>query len=161
MHSKEVILKKLSNYTPLKYNQFYWWRNWGPKNKPLFNSRPLLDRIKNGDFDFSIYYWQALYFELEARELVQESIGAQGANPKLALAIERKKRLWQDFERDEPQKLQTLQKEFLREFKMTREEYYEQIEDFSGDLEEFYYRCEQLFDKKPRSKRGRPKKYSI
>ena len=49
MHSKEVILKKLSNYTPLKYNQFYWWRNWGPKNKPLFNSRPLLDRIKNGD----------------------------------------------------------------------------------------------------------------
>ena len=161
MHSKEVILKKLSHYTPLKYNQFYWWRKWGPQNKPLFSSRPLLDKIKNGDFDFSLYFWQALYAVLEANELVKESIGAQGANPKLALAIERKKRLWQDFERDEPQKLQTLKKEFLKEFKMTREEYYDQIEDFSGDLEEFYYRCEQLFDKKPRSKRGRPKKYSI
>ena len=148
MHSKEVIVKKLSQFTPLKYNQFYWWRKWGPQNKPLFSSRPLLDKIKNGDFDFSLYFWQALYAELEAKELVRESIGAQGANPKLALAIERKK-------------LQTLQKEFLKEFKMTREEYYEQIEFFGGDLEEFYYRCEQLFDKKPRSKRGRPKKYSI
>jgi hypothetical protein len=39
----------------------------GPKKQTLFNSRPLLDRIKNGDFDFSIYFWQALYFELEAK----------------------------------------------------------------------------------------------
>jgi hypothetical protein len=44
---------------------------------------------------------------------------------------------------------------------MTLEEYYDQIEDFGGDLEEFYYRCEQLFDKKSRSRRGRPKKYNI
>jgi len=92
MHSKEVIVKKLSQLTPLKYNQFYWWRKWGPKNTPLFSSRPLLDKIKNGDFDFSLYFWQALYSELEAKELVRESIGARGADPKLALTLERKKR---------------------------------------------------------------------
>ncbi len=36
-----------------------WWRTHCDKTEPLSKRVPLRDRIVNGDFDFSSYYWQA------------------------------------------------------------------------------------------------------
>jgi hypothetical protein len=56
MHSIEVIEKKLSQCQKLNYNQFFWWKRWTSKNKPLDKYAPLWDKILNGDYDFSHYF---------------------------------------------------------------------------------------------------------
>ena len=58
-HSEEVVNAKLSQYQKLNYNRFMWWRTHCDKTEPLSKRVPLRDRIVNGDFDFSSYYWQA------------------------------------------------------------------------------------------------------
>ena len=35
------------------YNKFQWWMNGQKRKKPLGKNAPLLDKIKNGDFDYS------------------------------------------------------------------------------------------------------------
>ena len=35
------------------YNKFQWWMNGQSRKKPLSKNVPLLDKIKNGDFDYS------------------------------------------------------------------------------------------------------------
>jgi len=35
------------------YNKFQWWMNGQSRKKPLSKNAPLLDKIKNGDFDYS------------------------------------------------------------------------------------------------------------
>ena len=66
----------------------------------------------------------------------------------------------EDFEKDEAAKLDTLQKGFLREFVMTKDEYEEHIINFNGTTEEFYMYCLKTFDRSGRSieRRGRPPK---
>ena len=58
IQSREFIEEKLSHLSPIKYNRFQWWRNYDSKSE-LTKYHPLLQRIRNGDFDFSHYYWQA------------------------------------------------------------------------------------------------------
>jgi len=57
----ELIEKKLSKLQKLNYNQFFWWRRWTRKGKPLHKYSPLADKIKNGDYDDSPYRWQINY----------------------------------------------------------------------------------------------------
>ena len=49
----EVIEEKLSYLQKLNYNRFFWWRRWTRKGKPLHKYSPLMDKIKNGDYDDS------------------------------------------------------------------------------------------------------------
>ena len=51
----ELIEEKLSQLQKLNYNQFFWWRRWNRKGKPLHKYSPLIDKIKNGDYDDSPY----------------------------------------------------------------------------------------------------------
>ena len=68
--------------------------------------------------------------------------------------------MWEDFEKDESDKLRTIEKEFLKTFKITKEEYYSELENFDGTLEEFYINCKSKFGiyQQVKSKRGRPPK---
>ena len=61
MHSIEVIEKNLSKLQKLNYNQFFWWRRWTRKGKPLHEYSPLIDKIENGDYNDSPYRWQIYY----------------------------------------------------------------------------------------------------
>jgi hypothetical protein len=72
--------------------------------------------------------------------------------------LSRRKRLIEDFEKTESQLLIDLQKNFQKEFVMSKEEYYIHIENFDGTIEDFYYYCLKTFDKKKQERRGRPKK---
>jgi hypothetical protein len=42
-------------------NMFYWWRRY-PIHKPLHKNKPIDDKIKNGDFDYSPY-WEQIQYE--------------------------------------------------------------------------------------------------
>lgn len=157
----KIIKKEISKLKPLNYNQFRWWRRFDSKNQPLPHKSKLIDRIKNGDFDFSHYFWQAQLCELEINEKLIEYKGdIQKLIEKNGVDLARRKRLWEDFNKIENETLQSLKNEFLREFVMSSEEYDDHIIKFGGTLEEFYVYCLKTFDKsgKPVERRGRPPK---
>lgn len=157
--SREHVEKELSKLQKLNYNQFFWWRRWANRNKLLPKNAPLWDRILNGDFQYSHYRLQAMYCEYEMNDKFAKAIDPSHWVEMTRLDRQRRKRLLDDFDKDENEKLRTLQKEFLKEFKMDRDDYLREVEEFGGDLKEFYLHCEQRYGKQIRLKRrGRPPK---
>ena len=158
--NESLIHKEIKKLKPLNYNKFMWWRRYTSKNQPLPTKSTFLERIKNGDYEFSHYYWQWKLTELELNDLY---IKYKGDIQKLlennGVDLSRRKRLIEDFEKTESQLLIDLQKNFQKEFVMSKEEYYIHIENFDGTIEDFYYYCLKTFDKRKQERRGRPKKY--
>jgi len=52
VENEEFVLKEIDKLQPLNYNRFRWWRRFTQKNQPLHNTSSLLDKIKNGDYEF-------------------------------------------------------------------------------------------------------------
>ena len=122
----DVVHREISKLKPLNYNQFRWWRRFDSKTQPLPRGAKFLNRIKNGEFEFSHYYWQWKLTELELNDLYKKYKG--DIRPILMehpVDLARRKRLIEDFEKDENARLESLQKGFLNEFVMTKEEYLE------------------------------------
>jgi len=158
--NEKLVIKEISKLQPLNYNQFRWWRRFDTKNKPLPAKSPFLERIKNGEYEFSHFYWQLKYCEMELNGLYEKYNGdIQKLLENNQVDLARRKRLIEDFERDEPQKLEDIKKGFMREFVMSKEEYDSHMEEFDGTIEDFYIYCLKTFDKKKQERRGRPKKY--
>ena len=159
--NEDLVLQEISKLRPLNYNRFMWWRRFDQKKRPLENKAPLLDKIKNGDLEFSHYYWQAQYTEMEMNEKRNECIDDQHWIEQTRVDKQRRRRLYDDFEKDETEKLATLRKQFSKEFRMTKEDYDDEILEFGGTLLELYRHCEIKYGKKIKitSKRGRPRKY--
>lgn len=158
---KETVLDKISQLQPLNYNQFRWWRRFDTPNKPLHKYSDLLRKIRNGDYDFSHYYWQARYAEIEINELHHETYpDAVLFNEKNAMNGARRKRLWDDFEKDEKERMTNLTKDFYHTFKMSREQIKKEMEEFGGTLEDFYHYCDKQFGTRQEKlqTRGRPRK---
>jgi len=70
--NEKVVLKEIKKLQPLNYNQFRWWRRFDSPNKSLHKNTDLLRKIQNGDFDFSHFFWQAKYTELEINKIYDE-----------------------------------------------------------------------------------------
>lgn len=162
--SREKLLKEFSKLQKINYNQFRWWRSYQSKNKPLDKRIPLRDRILNGDFDFSHYWYQAAWVEHDLNDLEIECKGDVGLFvEKGAVLRARRKRLLEDFERDEKEKLEGLYNEFPKYFKISKDQVKEEMLKFSGSLIDFYYYIDDkykiIFASYPlKRKRGRPKK---
>jgi hypothetical protein len=157
----KLVHREIKKLQPLNYNKFMWWRRFNTKTQPLPRGAKFLDRIKNGEYEFSHYYWQWKLTELEINDLC---IKYKGDIQKLlennAVDLARRKRLIDDFEKDENARLKALKDGFMREFVMTREEFEEHTIEFGGTTEEFYFYCLKIFDRsgKQMERRGRPKK---
>ena len=143
--NEDLVLEEVSKLRPLKYNKFQWWRRFAAPNKPLEDKAPLIDKIKNGDLEFSNYFWQALYTELELNAKRGEIKDSMEWIETTQVDRARRKRLWEDFEKDEAKKLEYIKKQFVKIFKMTPEDYEEQLSKATGTLEDLYYTCESLF----------------
>lgn len=159
-HPQEIVEQKLSELRPLNYNQFRWWRRWDSKRASLPNKASLLDKIQNGDLDFSHYFWQAQYTEIEMNQKYTKAKDYRDYLDNVQLDKARRKRLWEDFIKDEDEKLEYIAKQFQKLFFITEKEYQKEIEEFDGTLEEFYHHCQTLYNKRPqpKSRRGRPPK---
>jgi hypothetical protein len=162
MHPIKVIEKNLSKLQKLKYNQFLWWRRWSAKNKPLHKDSLLLDKINNGDYNFSPYFWQIQYCEWE---IEQKRLKYPGDHERFCeesvMDFQRRKRLSEDHEKYEKENLTLLKKDFVKTFRMTEEDFDKDVIEFDGSVKDFYIYCEHKFRKynipetiKPR--RGRP-----
>lgn len=163
IENPELVLREIAKLQPLNYNQFRWWRRFDQPNRPLHKNSSLLDKIKNGDLEFSHYWWQAKYTEIEMNEKYKNCLDHQDFLEKTQVDKARRKRLWEDFEKDENEKLQYIKKEFTKEFYMTEDDYERELSEFDDTLEQFYYHCQIQYKKRLRikSKRGRPKKQKI
>jgi hypothetical protein len=133
--NEDLVLQEISKLRPLNYNRFMWWRRFDQKKRPLDNKAPLLDKIKNGDLEFSHYYWQAQYTEMEMNEKRNECIDDQHWIEQTRVDKQRRRRLYEDFEKDEAGKLETLRKQFPKEFRMTKEDYENEVIEFGGSLD--------------------------
>jgi len=164
INNPKLVKKEISKLQPLNYNQFRWWRRYDSKTKPLPKGATFLQRIQNGEYEFSHYYWQALYCEMEINDkYIECKKDVRMLLEKYGVDLARRKRLWEDFNKIEVELLQNLKKGFLREFIMTPQEYEDHISNFDGTTEEFYMYCLKTFDKsgKSQERRGRPPKNPI
>jgi hypothetical protein len=158
---EKTIVREIKKLKPIPHNRFFWWRRFDKKSKPLDNKSLLLHKIQNGDFDFSQYFWQAKFSELEINTKLQEYRGdIQILIEKNSVDLARRKRLWEDFEKEEFNLLTSLKKSFLNEFIITETEYDYESSNYDGTLEEFYLFISRKYpiNKNPKGKRGRPKK---
>lgn len=155
-HSEQRIKSEISKLKPIKYNQFRWWRRWDNPRPPLGSNKPLLDRIKNGDFDFSNYYWQSQYCVLEMEHKKTTSLDNLRWIDDTEIDRARYRKLIADFDRDEKDRLADLKKSFMQCFHMSEEDYYSQIEGFDGGIEDFYHHISTKFFRK-QSKKTRTK----
>ena len=148
IHSVEWLEKYLkTNYYKKKYDRFMWWRSYTPRENPLPNNHPLRDRILNGDFDMGPFTFE---IELTQHRMNEKFIQCKGYEDTYREAIQldkaRIKRLKEDRDKDEQKKLETLKRDFLREFKMTKKQYNREIAAYRGpDLINFYYRMQDKY----------------
>jgi hypothetical protein len=164
---RKQVENQLSQYQKINYNQFRWWRMYQPKNKPLDNRKPLRDRILNGDFDFSCYKAQIYWCEYQLNDVHKECYpDLQKYLEKTSVLRARRKRLIEDFEKDEKDRLESLIKEFTRYFRCNREQVEKEMLNCSGSLIDLYYIIEEKYKVIPVSyasmrRRGRPSTKSL
>ena len=162
--SRSRLQKEFSKLQKLNYNQFRWWRMYDVKVKPLDKRKPLRDRILNGDYDFSHFWYQAAWIEHDLNDLEIECNGDSGLFiEKGAVLRARRKRLLEDFEKDEFDKLSSLYNEFPKYFRINKEQVKEEMVNFSGSLIDFYYHIDDKYkilhiSYEQIKKRGRPRK---
>ena len=162
-HPEEVVAKEISKLQPLNYNQFMWWRSHTDKIKPLGKRYPLKDRILNGDFEFSSFYWQAQLAAINAKaKLDLDKDDHQTQYEKVAVDVARYRRLLADYEKEESTRLKELVDAFTKAYRITEEGLLDKLSDWTGDILSFYEHMEEFAYKLPaevrKNKRGRPKK---
>ena len=141
------VRDKISSFTPTRYNQFYWWRRFKMR-ETLHPYKPLYDKIKNGDYEVSDYFYQAKY-ELELMEEKLSSIkNPEDRHEQRGLWMERYRRLMNDYEKDEVNIMKNLIKDFKTTFRVTEEELYSYMEECDGDLTCLYNIVKQDYIKK-------------
>jgi len=165
-HSRDVVEQNLARYQPLNYNRFMWWRSHTDGIKPLSKRVTLKERIVNGDYNESSYYMQAQLALHNAKDKVDLNIHNYSDQLDiLAMDLTRYKRLMEDFNREDNERLESLYDAFTSTFKMTRTEFINEICDWPNDLLSYYKFCMEFKYTTPyanrKSKRGRPRKNPI
>jgi hypothetical protein len=140
-HPIEFIEKQLSTLKPIKYNRFRWWRRWENAFSSLPKSSSLLQKIRNGDLDFSHYFWQIQYCEHEINEKSKACQDPYKWEEITSVDRLRRRKLIEEFEKDESEKLQTIKTSFTKKFGLSEIDYYLELENFDGTLEQFYFHC--------------------
>jgi hypothetical protein len=107
------------------YNPFKWWTKGRP-NKPLKADAPFLLKIRNGDFDYSYMFNEAVQMRATAENAYNDAYKNYGGTDEknrneVALEAGRMKRLKSiklelEAHKDENMILWRLQKEFTKEF---------------------------------------------
>lgn len=160
--SRKFIEKRLnSSYQKINYNRFRWWRWYQDRNAPLSYKADFRDKIFNGDFDPSCYQLQAWLCEHMLNDMAESSSDGQldHTNNEVQLMKARRKRLLEDYEKDESSKMESLWSHFTKHFNIDKKQAIEEAIECSGEIIDLYYIIEEKYKKQIKSsRRGRPKK---
>ena len=129
---------RISTFRKNTYNRFYWWRRFQPRQS-LHPYRRLDERISNGDFEVSDYHWQALWENELEKQAVSEEHSVDKQHEIRCMFGERRRRLNNDYEKDEQKILDEMYKAFRVELRMSKDEVEDEMLNFDGTLSEFYY----------------------
>jgi D-mannonate dehydratase len=158
---EELVDQELTKLKPLNYNKFMWWRTHAQKGVSLGKRAPLFDRINNGDFDFSCYYWQAQSAAIQARKKLDLDVDDyQSQYEKTMVDVARYRRLLADYHKEEAERIKELIDAFTQSFVIDREHLIDSLSNWSNDLTSFYEFINEFYLAKPAElrKRGRPSK---
>ena len=129
---------RISTFRKNTYNRFYWWRRFQPR-ETLHKYRRLNERIPNGDFEVSDYHWQVLWENELEKEAIDGECSVDKQHEIRCMFGERRRRLSNDYEKDEQKILDEMYKAFRVELRMSKDEVEEEMINFDGTLSEFYY----------------------
>jgi hypothetical protein len=129
---------RIATFRKQSYNRFYWWRRFQPR-QTLHHYRRLDERIPNGDFEVSDYHWQVLWENELEKEAISNESSVDKQHEIRCMFGERRRRLNNDYEKDEQKILDEMYKAFKTELRMTREQVDDEMLNFDGTLSEFYY----------------------
>ena len=141
--SREFLEQKLSKLQKKTYNQFVWWRRY-QQRQPLHDRRTLHDKIANGDYEPSDYYYQAEHENYLLEDAVEGFKTYEEKLDKISLFRARYKKLHEDFLKEEAEIMRNMKKDFWREFRIKGEELDKIMEGFDGTMMDLYNHCVQL-----------------
>ena len=133
-----TLQERIDQYEKQNYNKFYWWRRFKSRDT-LHKYQPLEAKIKNGDYETSDYHWWILWENELEKKAISEISEPDRQHETRCLFGERRRRLMNDFEKDEAKILEAMYKDFKVELRMSQEEVETEMLDFEGTLAEFYY----------------------
>lgn len=126
---------------------FYWWRRFRT-HKCLPYKASLLNKIRNGDFEYPNYFqqaeWELVWMEDEQKEFITSYKGREPKQDRLYLEIElrarkRYNKLFEDGMKTEYERISDLTKKLCKEFKIGREEVQNIMEQFGDTTEKLYF----------------------
>jgi hypothetical protein len=129
---------RIATFRKNTYNKFWWWRRFQPR-QTLHKYNRLSERIPNGDFEVSDYYWQLKYEDVLEQEAIANELNPDKKHEIRCMFGERRRRLTKDYEADEAKILDEMYKAFKNELGMKRDEVDDEMLNFDGTLAEFYY----------------------
>ena len=157
--NKEEVMEELSNYKKLNYNQFRWWRMYDYPRKPLSVKRDIKDRIRNGDFERSVYAPQIWLVEHQLNDLFSACKDIDEYREKASIHLSRRMKLQEDLHIDETARLLAFTNSMINMFEIDKEEVFKEAEKCEGEIVDLYFQIAQKYKRRKNVKgRGRPKK---
>ena len=132
-----------------KRTPFYWWRRF-KSHKSLPYKASLIDKIRNGDFEYPILFehadWELQWMEQDKRAFVKEYKGNDYIQDSLYHDIERRYRkrynlLIEDGDKVERDRMQRLKEALSKKFDINKELINKWMETFDGTTEQLYDYC--------------------
>lgn len=134
---REKIEEKISYLANKKYNRFQWWRRYHDIQE-LDEKAPILSKIRNGDYEYPLYFYQAQHEVYLMWDEVKDMKLGEDRIDRINLYMERYRRLMEDSHKEEDKRFNGLKKRLSKEFKMTKEDLEDLMADFDGTIDDLY-----------------------
>ena len=141
---------------------FYWYRRFKAHKSLPYKAR-LLDKIENGDFEYSEFFqqadWELHWMKEDLEKFKKNYIGFEDPERSTGYMDIKKKAhkryslLYKDGHETDNKRLEYLVEGFCKEFKITRKEVWKIMETFGGTTEELYHYVASKFDYNKLSKK--------
>jgi hypothetical protein len=138
--------------THRKRTPYYWWRRFRI-HKSLPYKATLLDKIRNGDFEYPEYFqqaeWELEWMRDEQKEFIKNYHGDGYENDILYLDIEKRARkrwkaMYEDGMKTEFDRMDSFKTKLCKEFKFSKEKLVDIMEGFGGTTEDLYFHVAEL-----------------
>jgi hypothetical protein len=140
---RKFLEEQLSKLNKKKYNQFVWWRRYEVR-QTLPDKSPLYNKIMNGDYEHSDYFYQAEMENYLLTDKIKDIKYFEDQLEQRSLFGARWKRLMDDYAKDEKEILRKMKRDFKSTFNISPERLELIMEDFDGTTIELYDYVKQL-----------------